>query len=599
MYNDPRQNIRRIFSIFFRRRRSLLPDGVALSPRAKIIFRERPDLGAAFDITTPEGEAAMLGWYLRHGFGELQLMPDEDEVSLVSGFSQPYPGLAQSGFLPITWLMHVMAGSAPESHRLRLRDEGSYDAFLSWFFVRGLTDAHLEGFLSPSQADILLAPDRDHPAAPCLFVCMWKADARLQSSYASPEDTDFLAWCRNEAVQVFPILSHPLVALATAPVRTRGRGRPFGVNLIGHVRSRSGVSEDVRAAMRVLEAAGIDYAVRDVHPGASMGQDEEVSGVTDGDLPYAITMFCMTAEAILLAKRQIGPAVFRDHYVIGFWPWELPELPTIWRHAYDLVDEVWASSAFSHAAFSRSAPIPVRAMPMAVMTEEASNKKRSDFDLPADRFLFGFAFDGLSGFARKAPHLCVEAFRRAFPDGREKVGLVIKTMRVQGDPRWQDLMRMVEEDPRIHLLSRSLTRAELLDLWRTFDCFLSLHRSEGFGRNIAEAMRLGVPVIATAHSGNMDFTNHETAALVPVRLKPVEAKEYSFGEGQLWAEPDVDRAAANMQHMVEDVAWRERIARNGQRWIEDHYDAAQVAKAWTSILQSIYVGISDMISKPA
>lgn len=554
---------------------------------------------AAFDIVTPEGEAAMLGWYLRHGFGELQLMLDEHEASLVPVFNQAYPGLVQSSVLPITWLMQIMGDVAPEGQRLRLHDESSYDGFLHWFFARGLTDAHLEDFLSPQQASILVAPDRDHLAVPYLFVCIWKTDAGLRSRYASPEGRDFLDWCRSDAVHAFPILSHPLVALATPPARTRGVGRPFGVNLIGHVRSRSGVSEDVRAAMRTLEAAGIDYVVRDVHPGASMGQEEEVTDVVEGDLPYAITLFCMTAEAILLAKRRIGRAAFTDHHVIGFWPWELPELPTIWRHAYDLVDEVWASSAFTYAAFSRSAPTPVRVMPMVVMTDETSDKGRSDFGLPTDAFLFGFAFDGLSGFARKAPHLCVEAFCRAFPDGREPVGLVLKAMRVEGDPRWDDLMRIVEKDPRIHLLSQSLARPELLDLWRTFDCFVSLHRSEGFGRNIAEAMCLGVPVIATAHSGNMDFTTHETAALVPVRLTPVEVGDYPFAEGQLWADPDVDCAAAHMRNMIADTAWRERMARNGRAWIEDHYDVVHVAKAWTPLLQNIYAGINETIVKSA
>jgi glycosyltransferase involved in cell wall biosynthesis len=558
-----------------------------------LIWQERNDLKAAFDISTRSGEVGMLWWYLRHGFGELQLRFDPDGDHLALGVNKRYPGLTQHGFLPITWLMRELGNDAPVAHRAASRGAGDSDAFLAWFFAKGLTSANLEAFLSAEQANVLLAPDRHYAQVPCLLVCIWNSDVDLQARYMSPEDAAYMAWCRDEGARSYPILSHPLLMFAQKPERKGGRNLPFGVNLLGHFSSRGGVGEDVRAAVRVLETAGIDHVVCDIYPGDSMGQEEVTTVSQDDQLPYAITMACMTAEATLLAARKLGAAAFADHHVVGFWPWELPELPAIWRHAYDLVDEIWASSAFTHAALSRSSPVPVHPMPMMVAVEGTDNQGRSAFGLPADRFLFGFAFDGLSSFARKAPYHCIEAFARAFPEGDEPVGLVIKALRVKGDPQWEALARLAVADRRIHLVDRSLSRPALLDLWRTLDCFVSLHRSEGFGRNIAEAMCLGVPVIATAHSGNMDFTTHTTAALVPVSLKMVEAGEYPFGAGQLWAEPDLDLAAAHMRRMIVDAPWRERLSQSGKALIERRYGIEPVAKAWTVMLRNIYVAIED------
>lgn len=583
---------RKLLGIFRKSRRPLTPVGLVLSQRALLIWRERPDLNHSFDIGTAQGKAAMLWWYLRHGFSELQLTPAADEGGLIMAVNQSYPGVAQGSFTPITWLMQILSEHAPESRRLNLLDTASQENFLAWFFSRGLSDAHLETFLSDEQAEALIAADHAYPRVPRLLACLWRSDDHLRSVYISPESDDFLGWCRTQGALAYPVLYHPRLAPAVNPLDKRDRTLPFGVNLIGHIHSRSGVSEDVRAAVRVLEAASIPYVVCDVHPGAAMGQEEVATVPIKDDLPYAITMACMTAEATLLAKRQLGRAAFMDRHVIGYWPWELPELPEIWHHAYDLVSEIWSSTAFTYAALCRSSPVPVRAMPMAVTTDETTGANRSDFGLPINTFLFGFAFDGLSGFARKAPYHCVDAFQRAFPDRAEPVGLVIKAMRVQGHPHWDELMQIATQDDRIHLVEQSLTRPVLLDLWRSLDCFVSLHRSEGFGRNIAEAMRLGVPVITTAHSGNMDFTTHHTAALVPARLKTVAMGEYPFGEGQLWAEPDLNCAADHMRRMVTDRAWREGLSRQGQALVEKLYGVEAVAKAWTPVLHDIYAAIS-------
>jgi glycosyltransferase involved in cell wall biosynthesis len=282
---------------------------------------------------------------------------------------------------------------------------------------------------------------------------------------------------------------------------------------------------------------------------------------------------------------RLGTALLEGRRNVGYWPWELPEWPEDWHHAYDLVDEIWASSRYTYEAFAKSSPKPVRHMPMAVAVDDTVGAGRRDFDLMEDRFLFVFAFDALSHYMRKNPLACVRAFRRAFPRGDEPVGLVIKAMRTSHAPiRWQALLDETQGDARITIIARTLDRGELFDLYRACDCFVSLHRSEGFGRNIAEAMMLGKPVIVTGHSGNMDFTTPGTAALVDHRPRRVGKDDYPFGEGLSWAEPDVDHAARWMRRMVADPLLRERLARQGQDLTSKTYAPEAVGAGYAEAL---------------
>lgn len=283
----------------------------------------------------------------------------------------------------------------------------------------------------------------------------------------------------------------------------------------------------------------------------------------------------------------MGSGIIDRRRTIGFWPWELPEWPDFLRHAYNGMDEIWASSRYTWNAFARSSPVPVQHMPMVVTFDETDGLTRAGFGLPDDRFLFAFAYDGLSHSARKNPEACLVAFDRAFPLGSEPVGLVIKGLRTKGSVAWDRLEARAQTDDRIFLVTDSLPRAQLLDLYRAIDCFVSLHRAEGFGRNIAECMGLGKPVIVTAHSGNMDFTVHDTAALVPVKLRPLASGDYPYGDGQFWAEPDVDAAAAYLRRMATDAVWRNDLAKCGADKIRRDYCAEAVGRVWAKALTNL------------
>ncbi|MBL4719899.1 MAG: glycosyltransferase [Alphaproteobacteria bacterium] len=339
-------------------------------------------------------------------------------------------------------------------------------------------------------------------------------------------------------------------------------------------------------ASLAMKAAGIPYSIYNVDPGANVCQmDESVASEISEYLPFATNIFCMTGMETARLAAVEGSKIFDGRRNIGYWPWELPDWPEEWRHAYDLVDEVWASSQYSCDAYRRSSTKPVHHMPMTVTVDQTAGLGRRDFKLDEDRFLFIFSFDFLSKVTRKNPEACVRAFKSAFPKSDTSVGLVVKAMRAKDDnPQWRAMLNDAAADDRITIINETLDRPAVLDLYRACDCYVSLHRSEGFGRGIAETMMLGKPVIVTGHSGNMDFTTPDTAALVKHRLEKVREHDYPFGVGQMWAEPDIDHAAQWMKIIAQDSEIRARLASSGQKLTAARYSPEVVGSQYAVAL---------------
>lgn len=249
----------------------------------------------------------------------------------------------------------------------------------------------------------------------------------------------------------------------------------------------------------------------------------------------------------------------RGRYNIGYWPWELSRWPKDWEMLLNLVDEVWVSTQHTYDALLPVCDKPLLLMPMAVelgpVTKFASRlKARQAFKLPAAAKLFCFAFDLNSSMDRKNPQACVDAFLAAFPKddfSAQEVGLVIKAHKpAKRNRAWEKLKKLAAEDGRFHIIETTLSRPDLLALYAACDCFISLHRAEGFGRGLAEALQLGLHVICSAYSGNVDFCRPPHADLVDYRLIKVKKGQYPHHEGQVWAEPSVEHAAELMRNFV-------------------------------------------------
>jgi glycosyltransferase involved in cell wall biosynthesis len=299
----------------------------------------------------------------------------------------------------------------------------------------------------------------------------------------------------------------------------------------------------------------------------------------------------MTAEEHGRYYAECGRSQFLDRYNIGYWPWELSRWPKSWEMMLNLVDEIWVSTQHTFDALAPVCSKPLFVMPMVVelgaVTRFASRKKaREYFGLPDKAKLFCFAFDLKSHVHRKNPQACIDAFLEAFPNGQfsaNEVGLVIKANKPgKHHPAWEKLKKLVAEDERIHIIEGTFPRPDLLALYQACDCFVSLHRAEGFGRGLAEALQLGLHVITTGYSGNTDFCKPPHADLVHYRLIKLRKGQYPHGEGQVWADPDISHASGLMRCF----ALTKRTKRDKLAWPE--FSASAVGQRYQARLEAIY-----------
>ena len=424
----------------------------------------------------------------------------------------------------------------------------------------------------------------------------------------------------------------PSAKSSIAGSHPRRWNRPFGVNLIGHAFEVFGIGEDIRMAARALQSAGVPCCV--IHHPAENGAactDRSLEPLLCSDPaggPYAFNLVCMQApiQARWLLQKGFDP--LRERYTIASWPWETLRWPEVWDPLLEVVDEVWPSSTFTAQAFQASAAeadVPLQVMPMAAEITDpdrfcnpaARTATRQRYGLSAETVLFGYGFDLNSTAIRKNPMGALEAFQRAFPlphlpatFGREctshplsnQASLLIKTFPPQRfSAEWEWLQVRAAEDPRIVLIAESLPRDELLSLYGCCDVFLSLHRSEGFGRGMAEALQLGVDVIATDFGGNTDFLTGPLAYPVRWREAPIPRGSYPNADGHSWAEPDLDHAA----QLCQKVASRRLAIVSNSNAVDPSRDALVMAEyrkcfAFENVgtryklrLQDIYSNIKD------
>ncbi len=347
--------------------------------------------------------------------------------------------------------------------------------------------------------------------------------------------------------------------------------RPFGVNLYGYAKGELGIGEDVRMLALALQAVGIPFCIINIELGNDVSQaDASADSWIAAEPLYATNIFCMTGIELTRYVAERGAGVLAGHYNIGLWPWELPEWPEAWHHAWSLVDELWGISQYTADAYAK-APVPVTPIPLPVVIGEVGDYQRERWQLPESAYLFVFSFDMNSTPTRKNPAGVIESFKKAFAGkSANEVGLVLKISHLKREkPQWKQLEKLIKGDSRIHLINSELRRPEVLALYRNCDCYVSLHRSEGFGRGLAEAQLLGMRLIATGYSGNMEFCRTPPTLQVKYRLKPLATGDYFYGDGQQWADPNIDHAAQLMQQCL----------RQGRRYQALEYDTVQFTPA--------------------
>ena len=371
---------------------------------------------------------------------------------------------------------------------------------------------------------------------------------------------ELLSWYHHHAERelgIDPRIIRPELVHAPAPAQTAKWTPTAGVvrdaTVIGYLRTASGVGEVGRQTLRTLAAGGLDVEGVDVALNVAASRDDASAGASLVELSTApVQIFNVNADQLPEVIAHLAPRLRPDAMRINIPFWELSRFPDAWLPGLSEMDEIWAPSRFIAEALEGRIAQPVIHMPVALELTPPAPLPRSRFGLPDDRFLFFFAFDFLSFIERKNPQAVIAAFREAFPAG-SRAGLVLKCMNGKMVPeKLQGFCDELAECPNIFLINDTLTRDETLALIACTDAVVSLHRSEGLGLLIAEAMLLGKPVIATDYSASQDLLSAETGYPVRCTLVPVPEGAYPFAEGQVWAEPDIHHAAALMVALAAD-----------------------------------------------
>jgi glycosyltransferase involved in cell wall biosynthesis len=367
-----------------------------------------------------------------------------------------------------------------------------------------------------------------------------------------------------------------------------------GALLVGHPYGVLGVGEYVRASAAAFAAAGLPFHIRNTYDSGEHLAEKHPDfpfwdRLTTGR-PHRVNVFHINADEMAEARRCLGDSFFAGCHNIAAWHWELSRFPEAWLPALEGVDELWASSRFIQHALAERARVPVVWMPHPVDVSGSAAPDALDLGLPTGQFLFLVFFDFTSFVARKNPLGAIRAFRAAFPPGDvSRVGLVIKANGAAARPAEARAFLASPElrDPRVIVINEALDRRRLVDLIRRCGCFVSLHRSEGFGRGIAEALLLEKPVIVTGYSGNMDFTNPQNACIVDYQLVEVGPDEYPHAAGQRWADPDLEQAADHMRRVVSDPAWGAALAKRGRGLVEAQHGVEAVGRRYRARLEKL------------
>lgn len=340
---------------------------------------------------------------------------------------------------------------------------------------------------------------------------------------------------------------------------------PAGINVIGYLRSESGVGESSRSMLRALHAAGVPHASINFDVGNISRQSGEPHTNSPEKLLYKINLFHINADQAWVAYDFLGDQFFSGRRCIGFWAWELPEFPDEWLSSFQHFDEIWVPSTFCQRAVAAKSPVPVVCVPHTVVIPESANPDKSKFGLDHKAFSFLAMADMLSIPERKNPMGAVEAFIAAFA-GDDSAELLVKLSNPEARPDITARLRSyVEKHKNIHLLEGYLGREDVDRLIDSVDCFVSLHRSEGFGLVIAEAMARGKVVVATGWSGNMDFMNTSNSLPVAYHMTELDQDYGPYRKGQHWADPDIRDAAEKMRRIKKDPELASRIGRQARQ----------------------------------
>jgi glycosyltransferase involved in cell wall biosynthesis/2-polyprenyl-3-methyl-5-hydroxy-6-metoxy-1,4-benzoquinol methylase len=429
-----------------------------------------------------------------------------------------------------------------------------------------------------------------------LHLAIWNARQDLRAAYPhldGPDGLGYAGWLFVHGPAEEGLIDD---LLPPAPAHIHHDAAPnlhereplWGVNVAGFFTSELGLGEAARLLIAGLDASGVPALPVQAQLVPPCRQDAEFTYADPDAAAYPINIVCMNGDSIAPFAREVGASFFEDRHTIALWWWEVGEFPAGWETAFEHIDEVWVASRHIYDAISPASPVPVVQVTLPIVVPRVAQRSRKELGLPEDGFLFLFVHDYHSTAARKNPVGLIEAFKRAFPpDSGAK--LVVKSINADKLPHEHDRVMLAAADhPEITLIDAYVSAAEKNAMIDACDCYVSLHRSEGFGLTVAEAMLLAKPVIATRYGGTLEFTTDSNAYLVD--WTPVEVGEsaHPYPATGVWADPDLDQAAKLMRKVFADPEQARERGEAGRRSVLEGHAPAVAGASMRDRLRLIH-----------
>ena len=369
--------------------------------------------------------------------------------------------------------------------------------------------------------------------------------------------------------------------------------RPMGINVAGFLKGEYGVGESSRAFRRAVKETGLPTVSINIQSGDQRNRDDTAGEFSDRH-PYSVNFMTFSFDYARRFYRDRGRKYFEDRKNVALWYWELETFPVRWHSAFDYYDEIWVVSDFCREALAAFSPVPIHKLTYPFWEAAApSASGRGQFSLPDSNYLFLFTFDFLSTLARKNPLGLALAFRKAFR-ADDNVRLVLKSINSDHDPDGKRQLQQAIEGLNVIWIDRHLTGDEMKSLFASVDAYVSLHRSEGLGLGMAQAMSMGKPVIATGYSGNLEFMNETNSLLVNCDRVELDrdygsvTKPSVYEKGSCWAEPDLSHAAEQMRRLYENRDRGIEIGLRGQKEVRISLDPARTSAEIAARVQALH-----------
>ena len=293
----------------------------------------------------------------------------------------------------------------------------------------------------------------------------------------------------------------------------------------------------------------------------------------------AISIVHMNADSMVYFFNVIDKFNLKNTFNIGFWVWEFKAFNSEWYKSFEFLDEIWVPSEFAKEAIQSISPIPVYTVPHLVnlkLNQSIKINPRKLLNLPEDFFLFGYMFDCSSSILRKNPFYLVEAFNKEFKNIK-KVGLVLKLSHAEKDPElYKTFKKYISNLPNIFIIEKILSEDQINIFYLAIDCYVSPHRSEGFGLTIAEAMASGKPVIATDYGGSKDFVKPQHSFPLKYSLINVSENYGPYKTSYLWADPDIIHLRTLLYKVYSKKSDAQKIGSKAKCFIENNYSSEKI-----------------------